>query len=118
MVDMLDDYIAHLEETKNMSLIARVYGLFTVKTNRFAPMEIMMMQNTAQVTSSRSTLLKFDLKGSSIGRYTSSPEIKQKFWKENFTKYRRELRSTVMKDKNLREINLDISDPLLKLSER
>ena len=32
-LDMIDDYILHLKSTDNQSLIARVYGIFTISTN-------------------------------------------------------------------------------------
>ena len=40
---MLDKYIQHMKETKNKSLIAKIYGLFTIKTNYYADVDIMIM---------------------------------------------------------------------------
>lgn len=42
-VDMLDDYIDHLKETDNKSLLARIYGIFRVKTPYFAKLEVIVM---------------------------------------------------------------------------
>ena len=36
MLGMLDDYIDHLKATENNSLLARIYGIFTVKTNYYS----------------------------------------------------------------------------------
>jgi hypothetical protein len=68
MLGMLDDYIAHIKATHNKSLLARIYGIFTFKTNIYVDIDVMIMQNTATVASDSHTL-KFDLKGSTMGRY-------------------------------------------------
>ena len=47
LLNMLDDYIDHIEKTNNKSLLARIYGIFTVKTNYFDPLDIIVMQNTS-----------------------------------------------------------------------
>ena len=33
MLAMLDDYVQHIKLSGNQSLIARIYGIFTIKTN-------------------------------------------------------------------------------------
>jgi 1-phosphatidylinositol-4-phosphate 5-kinase len=43
LIDFLDDYIDHIEKTNNKSLLARIYGIFTVKTNYFDPLDIIVM---------------------------------------------------------------------------
>ena len=43
---MLDSFINHIVLTNNKSLISRIYGVFTIKTNIFAPIDIIIMQNT------------------------------------------------------------------------
>ena len=65
---MLDDLIDHFDQTKNKSLIARIYGVFTLKTKIFDPVDFMIMQNTALVEGDR--LCQFDLKGSLVNRKT------------------------------------------------
>ena len=42
---MLDDLIQHFEYD-NRSLIARIYGVYTISTNVFNDVDIMIMQNT------------------------------------------------------------------------
>ena len=43
LLGMLDDYIDHLRATNNQSLLARIYGIFTVKTNYYDQLDIMIM---------------------------------------------------------------------------
>ena len=44
---MLDEMIDYLDCKQNKSLLARIYGVFTIKTSVFAPVDIIIMQNTA-----------------------------------------------------------------------
>ena len=68
LIGMLDKYIDHIKKTRNRSLIARIYGLFTIKTNYFESVDILIMQNTANLFHKKRKLLSFDLKGSVIDR--------------------------------------------------
>ena len=43
ILDMLDDYIEHIKFTENKSLLARIYGVFTITTNYFTPLDIIIM---------------------------------------------------------------------------
>jgi len=43
LLKMLDDYIGHIKKSNNNSLMARIYGVFTIKTNYFADVDIMIM---------------------------------------------------------------------------
>ncbi len=49
LLNMLDDLICHLEITNNKSLLARIYGAFTIKTYAFAPVNGIIMQNTVHL---------------------------------------------------------------------
>jgi len=100
---MLDDYIDHIKKTDNRSLLARIYGVFTIKTNIFAGMEVMVMQNTVKTQSPSSSKLTFDMKGSTINRYTQLKEM-------DFINQKR-----VMKDLNFMEINKAMNFQLLKI---
>ena len=103
LLNMLDDYIDHIQKTGNRSLLARIYGVFTIKTNIFAPMEVIVMQNTVQTQSPNSEKLTFDLKGSTIHRYTHVKE--QDFINQ----------SRVLKDLNFMEINKAMNYTLLQI---
>ena len=93
---MLDSYIEHIEGTSNESLLARIYGIFTFKTNHFKPLDILVMQNTARSKSSNTC---FDLKGSLIGRYSLSTSLLKDM---NFL----ELGTTLsIHDQHLKDIN-------------
>lgn len=73
-IAILDDYVAHLISTKNKSLLARIYGIFTLKTKLFEPVDFMIMQNTALLAGmDQEKLCCFDLKGSTVNRYTKLP---------------------------------------------
>ena len=43
MLSMLEDYVSHIEETGNRSLITRIYGIFEIRTNYFEPVTLMIM---------------------------------------------------------------------------
>jgi hypothetical protein len=43
MLSMLDDYVKHIKSLGNKSLIARIYGIFSIKTNQFATLDVMIM---------------------------------------------------------------------------
>lgn len=106
-LNMLDDYIAHIIKYDNKSLLARIYGVFTIKTNYFDPLDIIIMQNTSMLQSNEHPKMIFDLKGSTAGRYTPCAP---KFWHKNLN------HSKCLKDLNFQEINNDISLMRLKSS--
>ena len=60
---MLTDLIAHYNHTNNLSLLARIYGVFTIKTNKFASVDVLIMANSARTTKGTEKMA-FDLKGS------------------------------------------------------
>jgi hypothetical protein len=45
-LNMLDSYIEHIIDTKNTSILARIYGIFTIKTNYFDDLDVIIMENT------------------------------------------------------------------------
>ena len=51
LIDNLDAYINHLKETNNQSLLARVYGMYCLKTKYYIPVTLILMQNTAHSSS-------------------------------------------------------------------
>ena len=57
---------------ENKSMMARIYGVFTLKTNYFSPLNVMVMQNTFQASGISDCVLKFDLKGSTIARHVQN----------------------------------------------
>ena len=43
LLGMLDDLINYYRKCNNISLLARIYGIFTIKTNSFAPVDVIVM---------------------------------------------------------------------------
>ena len=43
---MLDEMVEHITQTNNESFLVRIYGIFTVKSNVFGAVDIILMQNT------------------------------------------------------------------------
>ena len=64
---MIDDYINHIKNGE--SLIARIYGIFSIKTEYFKNLDIIVMQNSSLFFSDNSKKTSFDLKGSLINRF-------------------------------------------------
>lgn len=63
--EMLPQYINHLHKNKD-SLLARIYGIFTVQMEDIYPVHILLMSNAAQAGKQVEKI--FDLKGSIINR--------------------------------------------------
>ena len=108
LLGMLDDFIDHIIMTENKSLLARIYGLFTIVSNKYDPLDVIIMQNTCQLTSKKAQKMIFDLKGSTYGRLTKVPK---QFWNKH-----KDCKK-VLKDLNYIEINKDTNCTFLHLSE-
>ena len=80
MLDMLDDFVDHLKVNNNESLLSRVYGIFTIKTNIFKQMDFLIMQNSAQTFTDNSNTLVFDLKGNTRKRKLKIGQSYKQFW--------------------------------------
>lgn len=70
----MDSFINHLEETGNSSLIAKIFGLYTIRSKHFLPVHLILMENTVQLRNSKSKKISFDLKGSYINREVKVPD--------------------------------------------
>lgn len=68
LIKLLDPLIDHFKNTENRSLLARIYGLFTIKSKVFSPVDIILMQNTSRILDRTNSTLAFDLKGSTFKR--------------------------------------------------
>ena len=67
LLGMLDGMITYFEENPD-SLIAKILGLFTIKNDRFAPVDVILMESTAKDFTPGSNKLFFDMKGSTESR--------------------------------------------------
>ena len=65
----LPEFSKHFQTNKN-SLLAKIYGVFTINTEFMKKVHVMLMENTMQIKSSKNLLFVFDLKGSSVDRKT------------------------------------------------
>lgn len=69
-LQIIDKYIAHIAEMGNKSMMARVYGIFSIDTAMFRPIDIIIMQNTTKFFNKKNVMYRFDLKGSFYKRWT------------------------------------------------
>jgi len=71
-LNALPTYLFHLKKYPR-SLIARIYGIFTVRMENIVPVHLLLMANSSQV--SGPVEFSFDLKGSMINRIVKKSEI-------------------------------------------
>ena len=88
----LPEYFLHCRKYRN-SLIARIYGIFTVQMEDIAPVNLLLMANAAQ--SGKDIKHIFDLKGSTVNREEKDEEVATKkdmnlikMKKDSFLKFR------------------------------
>lgn len=76
--DMFEDYHTYLIEENQNSMLARIYGIFTVYLEDIVPIHLILMKNTLQwVSGTKDTVESiFDLKGSLHKRVTNNKGIK------------------------------------------
>jgi 1-phosphatidylinositol-4-phosphate 5-kinase len=67
MLNILPNYIEHLRKTPG-SLIAKIFGIFTIEKEGFGEVHVMLMENTLQFHDSEKLECIFDLKGSTFDR--------------------------------------------------
>ena len=68
LLGLLDEMIKYFTSVDNKSLIARIYGVFTINTTAYDPVSVILMQNTTHLVNRKYPKFTFDLKGSTIGR--------------------------------------------------
>ena len=64
---LLPDYIEHLK-THKQSLLAKIFGVFTVKADAFNEVHVVLMENTLRLKNPQNLKYIFDLKGSTVDR--------------------------------------------------
>ena len=101
LLNMLDDMIKHLDEN-DQSLLARIYGVFSIKASNFHSVDIIIMQNTVQMQHKNNQKMTFDLKGSLYGRKEKFKGQDANWWQNNRLGHKR-----ILKEKNFLEINRD-----------
>ena len=110
LLSMLDDMIQHFSENK--SILAKIYGLYTIKTNKFAPVDIIIMENTMSKIKRHNKSMIFDLKGSLKHRITNFPKSENCWWLKKDKGHKK-----CMKDQNFLIINKDLNYKLIDIPE-
>jgi 1-phosphatidylinositol-4-phosphate 5-kinase len=64
---MMPGYIEHLKANPD-SLLSKILGIFTVESEKFSKVHIMIMENTIRLKDKKKLKFVFDLKGSQIHR--------------------------------------------------
>lgn len=107
LTNMLDSMISHIKFQENKSVLARIYGLFRIKTNVFGQVNVILMQNTVFMKDNSNNRVTFDLKGSLLGRQLKLGPTDQKFWRKGFHFKK------VLKDVNFIEMQKDHSTEVI-----
>ena len=63
-----------------MSLLARIYGVYTIKSNTFEAVDVLVMQNTVMKRDQTRPGMIFDIKGSTVNRLTKFSVKDQRWW--------------------------------------
>lgn len=86
-LDKLPAFGEHVKSNPN-TLLAKIFGVFTVNTNLMKEVHVMLMENTAQVESSDNISAVFDLKGSTVDRLVKGKTKPETTLKDlNFLKF-------------------------------
>ena len=67
LLRVLPEYYEHLDTIKD-SVLAKVFGIFTIRIDKFEPIHVMIMQNSLPKIQNAEINYLFDMKGSSINR--------------------------------------------------
>lgn len=77
----LDLYLKHLDafalhyKNSKFSLLAKIFGVFTIKTEGTGMVHVMVMENTLQLKNPKELTHLFDLKGSWVDRRTKGKNL-------------------------------------------
>ena len=67
---MLPQMCKYSAKRKHTSLISQIYGLYEVKLPGVDPVTVILQQNSLKINTGNQMILEFDLKGSSLSRFT------------------------------------------------
>jgi len=107
---MLDNFIEYLHLNNNKSFITKIYGVFTIKSNVFKSVDVMIMKNTSYVKNPKNNSVKFDLKGSLYKRETKIPEHEKESMHEKGYK-------SILKDINLLTLKKEMDKNLINFNQ-
>ena len=80
-------------------MISRIYGCFTISTDTFDKVDVIVMENRNIVTHKNNQSMTFDIKGSKQGRKVNFYSAEQRWWQKSLNQ------GKLMKDMNFMEIN-------------
>lgn len=109
--EILKESITHYQKTQNNSILARIYGMFTIKTDSFTTVDFIVMQNTVQLANKYNPKLIFDIKGNTRKRMLKIGAKDSNFWTKKLD-YK-----GVLRDLNFLQIDRDLENQLIKLSQ-
>ena len=69
MLKILPNYIEHHRRNPN-SLLAKIFGIFTIKKKGFDSQHVMLMEYTRRLRDEEKEMFVYDLKGSTYDRYS------------------------------------------------
>ncbi len=70
-IKILPEYVEYLRQNP-YSMLAKIYGVFTLKRKYMKKVTVMLMENTIQTKNPKNLLSTYDLKGSTHGRLTKN----------------------------------------------
>lgn len=80
LLQFLGSLVNHYFTTNNESVLARIYGIFTIETNVFGTFTVIVMQNTLKTYSRYGVPMAFNMTGNKKRRVEFEPRY-QKWWK-------------------------------------
>jgi hypothetical protein len=76
LLGMLENYMDHLVRTNRNSLLAKIFGVFTVREGYNNEVHLMLMENTVMLENPDKLKYMFDLKGSLVDRLVKGPNLR------------------------------------------
>ena len=67
LMNILPSYVHYLKKNP-FSMLAKIYGVFTINRTWMHPVTVMLMENTLQIVNPSKLFATFDIKGSTHGR--------------------------------------------------
>ena len=77
LLKILENYVYYFKKNP-YSMLAKIYGVFTINRAWMNPVTVMLMENTLQIVNPSNLFATFDLKGSTYGRKSKGKVTPQK----------------------------------------
>ena len=68
LMKILPQYVAYLTRQNPYSMLAKIFGVFTLQRPMMKPVTVILMENTICLKNKKNLISIFDLKGSTFGR--------------------------------------------------